>query len=104
MKKIDLSKIKSLLAFLGRKVQITTNDGKIYNGIIDDFLHADDADDGLEDIGIDMGEYIECFDKTMIKSIEIEDSEEIPAIYFKTSEKKSRAVPPKDNYNYVSRQ
>jgi len=83
MKKVDLAKIKSLLAFLGKKVRIVTSDDRIYAGMIDDFIHEDDADDGLESIGIDMGDYTDCFDRTMIKTIEIEDNEEIPPVYQK---------------------
>jgi hypothetical protein len=94
MKKIDLSKIKSLLAFLGKKVQIVTNEDKIYTGVIDDFMHEDDADDGLETIGIDMGNYIECFDRTMIKTIEIEDNDEIPAVYLKERASRSGYTEP----------
>ena len=96
MKKIDLSKIKSLLAFLGKKVKIIVNDGKVYTGIIDDFISEDDADDGLESIGIDIGDYIESFDKTMIESIEIEDDEEIPAVYFKERGIKSSVALPQE--------
>jgi len=96
MKKIDLLKIRSLLAFLGKNVRIVTNDGKIYTGVIDEFTHEDDADDGLEDIGISMDGYVECFDRTMIKSIEIEDNDNIPLIYFKKRGTRSRLA------NYVS--
>ena len=99
---IDLSKIKSLLAFLGKKIRITTCDDKIYVGEIDDFIHKDDADDGLESIGMDMGDYIESFDKTMIKSIEMEDGEEIADIYFKDIKKESRVKGLADNYIRVS--
>ena len=83
MKKIDFLRLKSLEALIYMNVQITTKDGKIFKGEISSYTRADDADDGLEDIGIRMPGYVECFDKTMIKSIEIEDSESIPTAYFK---------------------
>ena len=70
MSKIDLTKLKSLEELIYKKVRITTSANKIYTGVIDDFIHADDTDDGLESIGIDMGDYIESFDRTMIESIE----------------------------------
>jgi len=85
MKKIDFLKLRSLEALIYKTVRITTKDGKIFEGEISSYTRADDADDGLEDIGIEMPGYIECFDKTMIKSIEVEDNDEMPIAYFKVA-------------------
>jgi len=70
MKTINLSKLKSLEELIYKTVKITTTDDKVFEGEISSYTRADDSDDGLEDIGIEMDGYIECFDRAMIKSIE----------------------------------
>ena len=70
MKTIDLAKLKSLEELIYKTVKITTTGDKVFEGVISSYTRADDADDGLDDIGIEMDGYIECFDRTMIKSIE----------------------------------
>jgi len=54
-----------------KNVRIVTNYNKTFEGEISSYTRADDSDDGLEEIGIEMTTHIECFDRTMIKSIEI---------------------------------
>jgi len=76
MKTIDLTKLKSLEELIYKTVKITTTDDKIFEGDISSYTRADDAIDGLENIGIEMDGYIECFDRTMIKSIEEFDAVE----------------------------
>jgi len=71
MKKIELSKLKSLEELIYENVRITTNTGEVFEGEISSYTRADDSDDGLEEIGIDMPGYVECFDITMIKEISI---------------------------------
>jgi len=76
MKTIDFTKLKSLEELIYKTVKITTTDDKIFEGNISSYTRADDSIDGLEDIGIEMARHIECFDKTMIKSIEEFDAVE----------------------------
>ena len=70
MKLIDLTKLQSLEELIYKTVKVTTINGKVFEGEISSYTHADDSDDGLETIGMDMGDYIEAFDITILKSIE----------------------------------
>ena len=89
MKKIDIIRLKSLEALIYKTVRITTKSGDVIQGEVSSYTRADDTDDGIEYAGIERADYTECFDKTMIKTIEIEDDEEIPAVYFKERNEKS---------------
>jgi len=70
-KMVDLLKLKSLEELIYKNARIVTNYNKIFEGKISSYTRADDSDDGLEEIGIEMPTHVECFDRTMIKSIEI---------------------------------
>ena len=67
---IDLSKDSSLVTLMYKTVRITTTDGKLFEGQITSYCAARDSDDGMEDIGIEFPDRVECFDETMIESIE----------------------------------
>ena len=75
MKKIDLYKLKSLEELIYATAKITTNSGEVFEGEISSYTRADDTDDGLETVGIDMGDHLESFDITMIKEITIKTDE-----------------------------
>ena len=70
MKIINLSEIKSLEQLVYKNLKITTDEGKIFKGAIVSYTRAGDSDDSLECIGMEMDGWIECFDITMIKSVE----------------------------------
>ena len=67
---IDLNKLRSLEELMYKTVRITLQCGKVFEGKITSYCSADDSDEGLEDIGIEYSDRVECFDRIMIKSIE----------------------------------
>ena len=67
---IDLSKLYSLEELMYKTVRITLQCGEVFEGKITSYCSADDSDEGLEDIGIEYSDRVECFDRAMIKSVE----------------------------------
>ena len=70
MTKINLAELTTLEELMYKTVKLTTNDGKVYEGTVTTFTNEFESEDGLEDIGIRYPDRVECFDITMIKTIE----------------------------------
>ena len=70
MKRIIVDELDSLEHLIYKTVRIVTNEGKVFEGKVTSYSSADDSDDGMEDIGIEYPDRVECFDRTMIRSIE----------------------------------
>jgi hypothetical protein len=70
-KKLPWLGMESLSQLIYKTVRITTNDGLVTEGKAISYTHEFESGTGHELVGLKMNGYIDCFDETMIKDIEI---------------------------------